>query len=168
MKRIALYPGSFDPLTNGHLDIMRRSLSICDSLIVGIAINKQKKPFFTVEERITLIKEAINENKTLNKENKSNISVKSFDSLLINFSKENNVSMIIRGLRVVSDFDYEFQMAGMNSRLSADIQTVFLMASENNQFIASRFVKEVASLNGDIYSFVPKNVFRAIKQKFNY
>ena len=168
MKRIALYPGSFDPLTNGHLDIMRRSLSICDSLIVGIAINKQKKPFFTVEERITLIKDAINENKTLNKENKSNISVKSFDSLLINFSKETNVSMIIRGLRVVSDFDYEFQMAGMNSRLSADIQTVFLMASENNQFIASRFVKEVASLNGDISSFVPKNVFRAIKQKFNY
>ena len=168
MKRIALYPGSFDPLTNGHLDIMRRSLSICDSLIVGIAINKQKKPFFSVEERISLIKDAINENKTLNKENKSNISVKSFDSLLINFSKENNVSMIIRGLRVVSDFDYEFQMAGMNSRLSADIQTVFLMASENNQFIASRFVKEVASLNGDISSFVPKNVYRAIKQKFNY
>ena len=96
MKRIALYPGSFDPLTNGHLDIMRRSLSICDSLIVGIAINKQKKPFFTVEERITLIEDAINENKCLNKENKSNISVKSFDSLLINFSKENNVSMIYK------------------------------------------------------------------------
>ena len=136
MKRIALYPGSFDPLTNGHLDIMRRSLSICDSLIVGIAINKQKKPFFTVEERITLIKDAINENKTLNKENKSNISVKAFDSLLINFSKENNVSMIIRGLRVVSDFDYEFQMAGMNSRLSANIQTVFLMASEKPESLS--------------------------------
>ena len=134
MKRIALYQGSFDTLTNGHLDIMRRSLSICDSLIVGIAINKQKKPFFTVEERITLIKDAINENKTLNKENKSNISVKSFDSLLINFSKENNVSMIIRGLRVVSDFDYEFQMAEMNASLVPNIEYVFLPTSKECSF----------------------------------
>ncbi len=164
MKRIALYPGSFDPITNGHIDIMRRSLSICDLLIIGIAINKQKKPFFGVEDRIKLIKGAIKENKFLNKLNKSKIIVKSFDTLLIDFAKINKVSIIIRGLRAVSDFDYEFQMAGMNSRLSSDIETVFLMASETNQFIASRFVKEVASLNGDISSFVPNNVLKAIKK----
>ena len=164
MKRIALYPGSFDPLTNGHIDIMRRSLSLCDSLIVGIAVNKQKKPFFSLEERIKLIKVAIKENTYFTRENKLNIFVKSFDSLLIDFAKQNKVSMIVRGLRAVSDFDYEFQMAGMNSRLSSDIETVFLMASETNQFIASRFVKEVASLKGDISSFVPKNILNAIKK----
>ncbi len=164
MNRIALYPGSFDPLTNGHIDIMRRSLSMCDSLIVGIAINKEKKPFFSLKERMKLIKDAIKENKNFSEENKSNIIVKSFDNLLIDFAKKNKVSMIVRGLRAVSDFDYEFQMAGMNSRLSSEIETIFLMASETNQFIASRFVKEVASLKGDISSFVPKNVLEAIKK----
>ena len=168
MNRTALYPGSFDPLTNGHIDIMRRTLSMCDTLIVGIAINKQKKPFFSLEERMRLIKDTVKENKNFSKENKCNILVKSFDNLLIDFAKKNKVSIIVRGLRAVSDFDYEFQMAGMNSRLSSEIETVFLMASETNQFIASRFVKEVASLNGDISSFVPKNVLEAIKKKISF
>ena len=168
MKRIALYPGTFDPVTNGHLDIIYRASSLCDVLIIGVAENIGKNPFFEISQRKSLINDAISQNFKSSKRTLGEIEVKSFDNLLIDFARANSATMIIRGLRAVSDFDYEFQMAGMNSRLSAHIQTVFLMASENNQFIASRFVKEVASLNGDISSFVPKNVFRAIKQKFNY
>ena len=161
--KIGLYPGTFDPLTNGHLDIIVRSSTLCDKLIIAVAKNPSKNPFFSINKRIDLINEAL----LLNKIDTKSVFAKSFDNLLINFAKINSVSIIIRGLRVVSDFDYEFQMAGMNKRLNSDIETVFLMASETNQFIASRFVKEVASLGGDVSSFVPKNVNNEIIKKFN-
>ena len=165
MNKIALYPGTFDPVTNGHLDIMKRTLSICDSLIIAVAENDDKKPLFSPNERVELIKGAINCSKVLLKKS-SLIQVKLFNNLLIDFAKQNSVSMIVRGLRAVSDFDYEFQMAGMNSRLNPNIETIFLMASETNQFVASRFVKEVASFGGDVSSFVPKNVYDLISKKY--
>ena len=161
--KIGLYPGTFDPLTNGHLDIIIRSSSLCDKLIIAVAKNTSKNPLFSISKRIDLINEALISNKIDNKL----VFAQSFDNLLIDFAKINSVSIIIRGLRVVSDFDYEFQMAGMNKRLNSDIETVFLMASETNQFIASRFVKEVASFGGDVSSFVPKNVNYEIIKKFN-
>ena len=161
--KIGLYPGTFDPLTNGHLDIIVRSLTLCDKLIIAVAKNPSKNPFFSINKRIDLINEAL----LLNKIDNELVYAEFFDNLLIDFAKINSVSIIIRGLRVVSDFDYEFQMAGMNKRLNSDIETVFLMASETNQFIASRFVKEVASLGGDVSSFVPKNVNNEIIKKFN-
>ncbi len=166
MKRIALYPGTFDPVTNGHLDIMKRTCSICDELIVAVAENDDKNPLFSISERINLIEGAIQCSKELN-EKSSIIKIKKFDNLLIDFAIQNSVSMIVRGLRAVSDFDYEFQMAGMNSRLNSNIETVFLMASETNQFVASRFVKEVALLGGDISSFVPSNVNDSLKKNIN-
>ena len=161
--KIGLYPGTFDPLTNGHLDIIVRSSTLCDKLIIAVAKNPSKNPFFSINKRIDLINEAL----LLNKIDTKLVHAESFDNLLIDFAKINSVSIIIRGLRVVSDFDYEFQMAGMNKRLNSDIETVFLMASETNQFIASRFVKEVASLGGDVSSFVPKNVNNEIIKKFS-
>ena len=161
--KIGLYPGTFDPLTNGHLDIIVRSSTLCDKLIIAVAKNPSKNPFFSINKRIDLINEAL----LLNKIDTKSVYAESFDNLLIDFAKINSVSIIIRGLRVVSDFDYEFQMAGMNKRLNSSIETVFLMASETNQFIASRFVKEVASLGGDVSSFVPKNVNNEIIKKFS-
>ena len=161
--KIGLYPGTFDPLTNGHLDIIIRSSSLCDKLIIAVAKNTSKNPLFSINKRIDLINEALISNKIDNKL----VFAQSFDNLLIDFAKINLVSIIIRGLRVVSDFDYEFQMAGMNKRLNSDIETIFLMASETNQFIASRFVKEVASLGGDVSSFVPQNVNNEIIKKFS-
>ena len=161
--KIGLYPGTFDPLTNGHLDIIIRSSELCDKLIVAVAKNTSKNPLFSINKRIQLINEAINAYNV----DTDLIYAEAFDNLLIDFAKTNEVSIIIRGLRVVSDFDYEFQMAGMNKRLNTDIETVFLMASETNQFIASRFVKEVASLGGDVSSFVPDNVNNEIIKKFN-
>ncbi len=167
MKRIALYPGTFDPVTNGHLDIIYRASSLCDVLIIGVAENIGKNPFFEISERKSLIQDAINQNFKNSKRQLGEIKVKSFDNLLIDFARENSATMIIRGLRAVSDFDYEFQMAGMNARLANDIETIFLTASETNQFVASRFVKEIALLGGDISSFVPVNVKEAIQQKKN-
>ena len=165
MKRIALYPGTFDPVTNGHLDIIYRASSLCDVLIIGVAENIGKKPFFNVSKRKSLIEEAISKKNFNTTRRLGEIQVKSFDDLLIDFARSNSVTMIIRGLRAVSDFDYEFQMAGMNARLASDIETVFLTASERHQFVASRFVKEIALLDGDISSFVPSNVSKAIESK---
>ena len=165
MKRIALYPGTFDPVTNGHLDIIYRASSLCDVLIIGVAENIGKNPFFDISQRKSLIEEAINTTTAKTTRELGEIKVQSFDNLLIDFARSNSVTMIIRGLRAVSDFDYEFQMAGMNARLANDIETVFLTASENHQFVASRFVKEIALLEGDISSFVPSNVAKAIENK---
>ena len=167
MKRIALYPGTFDPVTNGHIDIMYRASSLCDTLIVGVAENIGKNPFFSVSERKSLIERAIKNKSKAPNRHLGEIVIKSFDNLLIDFARSNSVTMIIRGLRAVSDFDYEFQMAGMNARLANEIETVFLTASESNQFVASRFVKEIALLGGDISSFVPVNVKEAIENKKN-
>ena len=165
MKRIALYPGTFDPVTNGHLDIIYRACSLCDVLIIGVAENIGKNPFFDISQRKSLIEKAINTTTAKSTRKLGQIKVKSFDNLLIDFARSNSVTMIIRGLRAVSDFDYEFQMAGMNARLANDIETVFLTASERHQFVASRFVKEIALLEGDISSFVPSNVAKAIENK---
>ena len=165
MKRIALYPGTFDPVTNGHLDIIYRASSLCDILIIGVAENIGKNPFFDISQRKSLIEEAINTTTAKKTRELGEIKVQSFDNLLIDFARSNSVTMIIRGLRAVSDFDYEFQMAGMNARLANDIETVFLTASESHQFVASRFVKEIALLEGDISSFVPSNVAKAIENK---
>ena len=162
MRKI-LYPGTFDPIHNGHIDIASRAAELFDQLEFVVAVNPDKKTLFSINKRIDLINEAL----LLNKIDTKLVYAESFDNLLIDFAKINSVSIIIRGLRVVSDFDYEFQMAGMNKRLNSNIETVFLMASETNQFIASRFVKEVASLGGDVSSFVPKNVNNEIIKKFS-
>jgi len=165
LKRIALYPGTFDPVTNGHLDIIYRASSLCDELIIGVAENIGKNPFFEISQRKSLIQDSINQNFKNSKRKLGKIRVESFDNLLIDFARANSATMIIRGLRAVSDFDYEFQMAGMNARLAKDIETIFLTASETHQFVASRFVKEIALLGGDISSFVPANVNVAMKNK---
>ena len=159
---IGLYPGSFDPITNGHLDIMFRASKIVDTLIIGVAINEKKNHLFNMEER----KKLINDQLLLHKSKLPNTRVMAFDGLLMNFAKKINSSLIIRGLRAVSDFDYEFQMTGMNARLNSEIETVFLMASEKHQFISSRFVKEICFLNGNVESFIPKEVLNKLKEKF--
>ena len=160
---IGVYPGSFDTVTNGHMDIIIRSTHIVDRLVVGIAVNAEKKALFTLEERSDMVKDDIKMAKSLIH---SKIDVVTFEGLLMNFAAESKASMIIRGLRAVSDFDYEFQMAGMNARLEPDIETIFLMASENHQFISSRFVREIFSLNGNVTSFVSKNVLNKLQNKF--
>ncbi len=151
--RIGIYPGTFDPVTNGHLDVIARAARLVDRLVVGVAINSGKGPLFSLDERVELVKA---ETDTISAEVGSEILVVPFTGLLVEFARASQARMIIRGLRAVSDFDYEFQMAGMNHRLAPDVETVFLMASETNQFISSRFVKEVATLGGDVTSFVPK------------
>jgi pantetheine-phosphate adenylyltransferase len=152
-ERIALYPGTFDPITNGHIDIITRAAKLVDKLIVGVAINVGKGPIFPLEERAELVR---NETEIIAAKTGTVIEVKMYETLLINFAHEVGAKMIFRGLRAVSDFDYEFQMAGMNYRLDSDIETVFLMASEHHQFISSRFVKDIATFGGDISSFVPR------------
>ena len=163
-QRIAIYPGTFDPLTLGHLDILRRAASVCDALVIGVAKNTGKNPLFTVEERIDFLTQAI-ETDVKNGIISNSVSVMSFDKLLVDFAEEQGASMIIRGLRAVSDFEYEFQMASANKRLSQDVETLFLMAAEQQHFVASRLVKEVAHYGGDIRSFVPDFVAKAIVKK---
>ena len=159
---IGMYPGSFDPITNGHLDIIIRSLKIVNKLIVAVANNDSKKTLFRSDERKLMIQnEIIKIDKNLAKK----IKILKFNGLLTDFAKKNNVTCIIRGLRALSDFEYEFQMTGMNARLESSIETVFLMSSENQQFISSRLVKEVFNFNGDISSFVSPNVLRHMKDK---
>jgi pantetheine-phosphate adenylyltransferase len=150
--RVGLYPGTFDPVTNGHLDVIARAARLLDKLVVGVAINTGKGPLLDLEERVELVEAEIAH---IASKNDMVIEVVPFDTLLIAFARKIGASMIVRGLRAVSDFDYEFQMAGMNYRMAPDVETVFLMASERHQFIASRLVKEVAMLGGDISSFVP-------------
>jgi len=162
-KRVGLYPGSFDPITNGHIDIIKRSLRVVDKLVIGIAVNLGKTGLFSLKERENLV---ISDIKKLGLEEL--IEVRSFEGLLVNYAKEIDAKIIIRGLRAVTDFEYEFQMTGMNSRLDSNIETVFLMASENQQFISSRLVKEIFMFGGDISSFVSSNVLKEMKlQKLN-
>ncbi|MEO8715725.1 MAG: pantetheine-phosphate adenylyltransferase [Acetobacteraceae bacterium] len=150
--RIGLYPGTFDPVTNGHLDVIARAARLLDKLVVGVSVSASKNPLFTLEERVDLVRAEIAH---MDGRDGITIEVVPFKGLLVQFARDIGACMIVRGLRAVTDFDYEFQMAGMNYRMAPDIETVFLMASESHQFIASRLVKEVAALGGDITSFVP-------------
>lgn len=163
MTRIGLYPGTFDPITNGHIDIIRRAATLVDRLVIGVAINRDKGPLFSLEERVAMIEA---ECAPLARGSAIEIVVHPFENLLIHCAAEVGASMIIRGLRAVSDFEYEFQMVGMNRALDDRIETVFLMADAHHQAIASRLVKEIARLGGDISGFVPEAVMAALVQRF--
>lgn len=160
MKKIAIYPGTFDPITFGHLDIIKRAAELFDHLIIAPAKDNYKNPLFTLEERVELIESEIKKLK-----NSAQITVEKFEGLLVDFARNKNAKVIIRGLRAVSDFEYEFQMFGMNSKLDPQLQTIFLPASETNHFIASKLVKEVAKLGGDISKFVSKDVAEKLEKK---
>ena len=152
VRRVGLYPGTFDPVTNGHLDVIGRAARLLDHLVVGVAVNAGKGPLFPLEERVELVRA---EMAAVSARTGTSVEVRPFAGLLMHFAQQVGAGVIVRGLRAVSDFDYEFAMAGMNYRLDGGIETVFLMASERHQFIQSRFVKEIAQLGGDISSFVP-------------
>ncbi len=160
---IGVYPGTFDPVTNGHMDIIIRATRVVDQLIIAVAGNDGKGPFFPVADRVAMLEDEI---ATISNGNGSKIRIMSFDILLMDFVGSVGASVIIRGLRAVSDFEYEFQMAGMNARLNPKVETVFLMASDRNQFISSRFVKEIGRLGGDISHFVPPRVVDRLKERF--
>lgn len=155
MTKKVIYPGTFDPVTNGHLDIIRRAAKIFPEVLVGVAINKNKQPYFSLADRITLLTDAT--------ANLPQVFIKSFDCLLSDFAAQENTNIILRGLRAVSDFEYEFQLAGMNRKLSAELETIFLTPSEEFMFISSTLVREIATLKGDIKKFVPKNVAKALE-----
>jgi pantetheine-phosphate adenylyltransferase len=158
MKRIAVYPGTFDPVTNGHVDLVERSLRMFDKVIVAIAANPKKAPLFSLPERIDMFRKALGR--------RSNVMIEGFDCLLVDYMKEKKAVGLIRGLRAVSDFEYEMQMALMNRRLDEDIETVFLMPSEEYSFITATIVKEAASYGGNVSSLVPKIVVQKLKKKF--
>ena len=161
MDKIGIYPGTFDPLTFGHIDVIKRSLKIVDKLIIGIADNDNKTPLLSIEERKLIIDSDIKD--YFNQNNK--IIIKNIDGLLTDFAKLNKVTCIIRGLGAVSDFDYEFQMTGMNYQLNPDLETIFLMSSDKNSFISSNFVKEVHKLGGDVSKFVSTNTIKILDNK---
>ncbi len=163
-ERVGVYPGTFDPITNGHTDIILRATKIVDRLVIGVAKNIGKGPLFTTDERVAIVKEEIAH--INGGDVQKRIEVKSFDNLLMHFAVEEGAAVIVRGLRAVSDFEYEFQMAGMNSRLNATVETVFLMSADRYQFISSRFVKEIGQLGGDVTPFVSARVAERIKKKF--
>lgn len=154
----AVYPGSFDPVTNGHLDIIKRASTVFDELIVAVAVNSSKKSLFTGEERVDLIKNVVN--------GIENVKVEYFESLLTEYLKKNGISIVIRGLRAVTDFDYEFALAMMNRNLYSRVETIFMMTSDKYSFISSRLVKEVSQFGGEITDYVPDYVNKKLKEKF--
>lgn len=156
---IAVYPGSFDPITNGHLDILRRALALFDHIVVTLAVNPRKQPLFTVEERVGFIRDAV-------PEHAHRLSFESFGGLLVEFCREQNAGVIVRGLRALADFEYEFQFAHMNRRLAPEIDTVFFMTDERNHYVSSSLVKEVAGLGGDVTGLVPPPVVSALAKKY--
>lgn len=164
MPRTAVYPGTFDPVTNGHMDIIDRATRVVRTLVIGVAVNIGKGPLFELDERVALLE---NEVAKLKEERRERIKIVPFDNLLVDFVRDQGATIVIRGLRAVSDFEYEFQMASMNARLNGDIETVFLMASERNQFISSHFVKEIGRLGGDIGHFVSPDVKARLVERFN-
>lgn len=155
---VAIFPGSFDPITNGHLDLIERGLTMFDKVIIAVLVNPSKKPLFSEAEKIALIREAVPSDR---------VEVASFQGLLVNFAKDMNAKVILRGLRAVSDFEYEMQMTMMNRELAPNLETVFLMPKSVYSFLSSRLVKEVASLGGDIRQFVPPSIEAALREKYN-
>jgi len=160
--RTAIYPGTFDPITLGHADVIQKSLKLCDRLIVATTNTKNKNYFFQIDKRIEIIQKSLFSDLKLNKKK---IIVIPFNTLTINLCKKYNASIIVRGLRAVSDFEYEFQLAGMNKKLNKNIETIFLMSDVENQIISSKFVKEIEKLKGNISQFVTKSVIRSMKEK---
>jgi len=156
--RRAIYPGSFDPVTNGHLDVISRARKLFDEIIVAVAHNDEKQPLFTLEERLSLLHDAVDKI--------DNVRVAQFDGLLVEFAAAQKGTAVIRGLRAVSDFEFEFQMALMNRKLADSVETIFLMPKEEYTYLSSRLVKEIARLGGDVSGFVPKSVAEALKTKF--
>jgi len=159
--RVGLYPGTFDPVTNGHVDIIARGAKLVDRLVIGVAINQEKGPLFSLEDRVAMVEEQIAKIK-----GGAEIVVQPFDTLLMKFAESVGAQIIVRGLRAVADFEYEFAMVGMNQKLNPAIETVFLMADPTHQAIASRLVKEIARLQGSVAQFVPKEVEGRLKAKF--
>ena len=157
MKTI-VYPGTFDPITNGHIDLIERASKLFDRIIVSIASSKKKSPLFTIEERISLASECL--------KHLPNVEIKGFDYLLVNFVKDCDADAVMRGLRAVSDFEYEFQLANMNRALSPDVESIFLTPAEKFSYISSSLVREISSLQGDVTKFVPPNVADALVKKF--
>ena len=156
--KIAVYPGSFDPITNGHLDIVRRAAKMFDRVIVAVAINEEKNPLFTVDERVRLVTDAVH--------GLRNVVVDEFEGLLVEYARRKRASVVVRGLRAVSDFEFEFQLALMNRKLDSRIETIFLMTKDEYTFISSRQVKEICQLGADVSNFVPRGVERAMRRKF--
>ena len=156
-KRTAIYPGSFDPLTNGHLAIIQRGLKVFDRLVVAVANNPEKRPLFTAAERTDMLKGALGDD--------PRVEVDSFDALLVDYARRKGVNTVLRGLRAVSDFEYEFQIANMNRHLHPDLETVFVMTGEDYFFVSARIVREVATFGGDVSAFVPANVLEALHRK---
>ena len=163
MKKIAIYPGTFDPITYGHIDVIKKALKIVDNIIVAISNGNQKNYLFTAEERIEIVKQALFKDLKLNKKK---IMVISFNSLTTDLCKKYKSNIILRGLRAVSDFEYEFQLAGMNRKLNNNIETIFLMSDVNNQIISSRLIKEIIELKGDIKKFTTKITINSLKKKY--
>tara|TARA_B100001996_G_scaffold219345_1_gene168627 strand:+ start:663 stop:1157 length:495 start_codon:yes stop_codon:yes gene_type:complete len=162
MKNKAIYPGTFDPITYGHIDVIKKALKIVDRLIVGVSDGSNKNYLFDIDERIQIVKKALFIDSKLNK---NKINVISFKSLTTSLCKKYNSNIILRGLRAVSDFEYEFQLAGMNRKLNKNIETIFVMSDVENQIISSKFVKEIAEFNGDIKKFTTKSTIKALKNK---
>ena len=154
-KNIAIYPGTFDPITNGHLDIIQRAAKLFDEVIVAIASSEKKSPMFNLEDRLKLAEDAL--------KHLDSVRVKGFNILLAKFAKDEGANIILRGLRAVSDFDFEFQLAGMNRAIDSDIETIFLTPSQEYTYISSTLIREIASLHGDVSKFVPENVEKALK-----
>ena len=163
MRKLANYPGTFDPITYGHIDVIRKSLSLVDNLIIGVSNSSNKKYLFNADERVEIIKNALFKDLRLNRKK---IKVVSFGSLTTDLCKKYKSNIILRGLRAVSDFEYEFQLAGMNRKLNQNIETIFLMSDVENQIISSKFVKEIVKLKGDIKKFTTKSTIRSLKGKY--
>ena len=163
MNKVAIYPGTFDPITYGHIDVIKKALKLFDKIVVGVSNVSNKNYLFSTEERIDIVNKALFKDLKLNKKK---ILVVSFSSLTTDLCKKYKSNIILRGLRAVSDFEYEFQLAGMNRKLNSNIETIFLMSDVENQIISSRFVKEIVKLNGDIKKFTTKSTIKSLKEKY--